>query len=240
MVVLLIALGGSIERPAPVIDTADPSELPMTTHLTWSRPVDGLRIRLLCNHQSVRAGQSVELEFRVDNCGDRTRRLLLPMVRQQILPAGQNGSQPQNSLSGDLLITADPIDGLPAPVKAAVPMADRQVRYGSFNLFSGSQMWITITANPPGQNKVAAMPRFLGGRAGPGGPMLRLHEAVAFPGLTRPGRYRLTAILTAPDPADNTGLFDLGDDTLNPQWVGRAESPSVELEVTAAENESGK
>jgi hypothetical protein len=228
--------------PVDVPDTgvkSGPSE--PTTDLTWSKPIDGVRVRLIGSHPSVRAGQPFELDFRVENCGDQMRSIELPLVRRAILPAAQPAPPKMGQFIGDLRITAEQIGGeklppAPAQLIAAMP------QFGPFPVNAGGQLWITVSALPPGSVLPAQPFKVFGGgrRANLNVPMLHLGEYSSFPALTRPGKYRLTATFTAADPGTDAMAIQMGmiaDGTRN-MWSGTIESPPIELEVLPVESES--
>ncbi len=227
------------DPPAPAATPGPPEP---TTHLTWSKPIDGLRVRLIGSGPVVRVGEPFDLDFRLENCGRQMRPVLLPLVRRAILPAAEPAPPKQGASTGDLRITAEQISGdstPPAPVQMLPPLPPFQ----TFPVSAGAQLWVTVTALPPGAalpgQAFKVIPR--GRRANLNGPpMLHLIEYSSFPGLTRAGKYRITATFTAADPANyvNMTRLQLPGEASRNTWFGTIEAPPIELEVLPAEGES--
>jgi hypothetical protein len=228
--ILTFCVAGSIARSdvaKPV--RFDPADPPRTMHLNWSEPIDGVRVRLICVHPVVRVGQSIELSFKLENCGKHWRSVQLPMVRTLIVGADQP-SQPNAvpGRAGDLVITAEPLDRA-GKVQFSQPLIGLR-GFPTYSVAPGKLIWVTITAAAPGPAmQMARGPQF----AGRGGNVImHVRETTQFPGLNRPGRYRLTASYSAADPALDAPQqqLQLGADPSN-LWVGRIESPAIDIEV---------
>jgi hypothetical protein len=204
----------------------DPADPPATMHFNWSEPVDGIRAGLFCNDPVVRTGQPLILTIKLQNCGTGTRPVSLPIVRSLVVGADQiTEANAVPGRAGDLIVTAEPLDGA-GPVRF-VPQTPRRTGFTTYPVGPGKLILITLTAAPsPGP-----LQRPLFARGG-GNAAIRAHEMTTFPGLNRPGRYRLTASFSTADPADDPlqlQLQPMGD--RSNLWVGRVESPPVDIEV---------
>jgi hypothetical protein len=214
-----------VAKPAPF----DPANPPTTMHLNWSRPVDGMRVRLTCDHPVVRVGQSVNLTFKLENAGNQMRSVQLPMVRPLIVGAEDAVQQnAKTGTTGDLVIIAEPLDGDGKP-SARQNALNRNGEIGPFPILPGQQVWITVAAG--GSPRLAPV-KFLGGAGGGRGPMLHMQESALFPGLNRPGRYRVTAFLSATgvvaDPFQQQ--VQVNGNQMN-VWSGRLDTPPIDIEV---------
>ena len=168
------------------------------------------------------------------------RSIDLPLVRRSIIAALQPAPQKQGPYVGDLRITAEQISGdktLPPPAQMIAPLP----QFGAFPVTAGAQLWITISALPPGSTlPVQAFKAFGGRRGNLNVPMLHLGEYSSFPGLGRPGKYRITGTYTVVDPGNDAMANQMGliGDGTRSLWTGTIESPPIELEVLPAEGGS--
>lgn len=193
---------------------------PLPPHLReppWSRPVEGVEVRLTSKQPAYRAGEKVFLRLEIYNATDHALPLEEPCFHPRVGPSGWRGA-PRESHGSPYpwRIVADPVD---SRVKVRQLLEDL-VRPATALLLlpPGRTHVVEITAEP--RDRVREEEKELPREAGETQKVtldLFLHHA--------PGKYRLRAVYRRDDAGQTGARHRLGR-------VREIETPPLEIEIT--------